>query len=125
MKKDIATRNDIEFMVNSFYEKVQKNNDLNNVFNNVAKINWEHHLPKMYAFWESVIFGEANYKGNPLAAHKNLHQKFPFTPQLFNDWLTIFIENVDANFEGDGALKAKNSARSIAIVLQTKTVYAK
>lgn len=122
--RDISSEADIKQLVDSFYQKVQKNEALNHVFNHVAKIDWDHHLPKMYAFWSSIIFGSASYKGNPMEVHKNLHAHFPLTKELFDDWLALFLENLDTQFTGENALKASNSARSIAMVLQTKTVFA-
>lgn len=110
-------------MVNTFYDKVQKDATLNHVFNSVAKLNWDAHLPKMYDFWESVIFGSALYKGNPLAHHQQLHAKYNLTKQMFDTWVDLFLTTVDEHFEGTNATKAKQSARSIAMILQTKTVY--
>ena len=57
MKSDILNRKDIETLVDTFYDKVQKDNIIGYVFNDVAQTNWDNHLPKMYDFWE-VISGE-------------------------------------------------------------------
>jgi hemoglobin len=35
----------------------------------LAKVNWEKHLPKMYIFWESVLFATVKFDGNPMGAH--------------------------------------------------------
>lgn len=123
MPNDITTRTDVELMVNEFYQKVQQDQMLDHVFNNVAKLDWDAHLPRMYDFWESVIFGNALYKGNPLKHHQQLHDKYNLTKEMFDTWVAFFTESVDAHFEGPNATKAKQSAMSIAVVLQTKTVY--
>lgn len=48
--KQLQTQEDVEFLVNKFYEKVTKNKIIGFFFNDVAKINWDLHLPKMYKF---------------------------------------------------------------------------
>jgi hemoglobin len=67
MKNDIQNRSDIELLVNTFYEKVRENKVLGYIFNDVAKINWESHLPKMYSFWASILLGEHSFFGQPYA----------------------------------------------------------
>lgn len=124
MKKDITRREDIVLMVNTFYDHVQNNKELDHVFNGVARLNWEKHLPKMYDFWEAIILGNPGYNGNPMAIHKQLHQKFKLTKPLFDKWLELFNANMDDLFEGDNAREAKTRALSIATMLQVKTVYA-
>jgi len=65
MKRDIEQRSDIELLVNSFYDKVKQDIIIGYIFNDVAKVHWEHHLPVMYNFWEGVIFNKNLYDGNP------------------------------------------------------------
>ena len=45
MKKDIENREDIVVLINRFYEKVKKDEVIGYIFNDVAKVNWEKHLP--------------------------------------------------------------------------------
>ena len=40
MKKDIETRDDIELLVNSFYEKVKADPVIGHIFTDVFKVNW-------------------------------------------------------------------------------------
>ncbi|WP_367274609.1 group III truncated hemoglobin [uncultured Lutibacter sp.] len=49
--KDINNREDIELLVNKFYEKVKVDETIGYIFNEIANINWDKHLPKMYDFW--------------------------------------------------------------------------
>ncbi len=114
MKKDIQTQDDIKLLVNNFYKKATVNEYLGYIFNDVAKVNWEHHLPVMYAFWESVLLGVIGYKGNPIDAHFHLNEKIPLTADHFNIWKSLFLETVDENFEGEVAKMAKEKAISIA-----------
>lgn len=125
MKKDITTREDIILLVNSFYQKVQLNAELDNVFNGVAQLNWEAHLPKMYDFWEAIIFKNPIYNGNPMEVHKQLNSKIKLTKSMFDNWLELFKSTVDELFEGANAFEAKTRATSIATMISMKTLYAK
>ena len=49
--KAINNREDIELLVNKFYEKVKVDETIGYIFNEIANINWDKHLPKMYDFW--------------------------------------------------------------------------
>ena len=80
MKTDIRNRKDIEILVNTFYDRVKTDDVIGYLFNDVAKVNWERHLPKMYDFWENILFYSGNYSGSPMVVHKELHQKSPMKP---------------------------------------------
>ena len=83
-KLDIAGRAEIETLVNTFYERVRGDDLLGFIFNDVAQTNWAAHLPKMYAFWETVLFRSGGYTGNPLAAHAKL-VTYPGAPHALTD----------------------------------------
>lgn len=114
MKKKIEDINDIKLLVDSFYDKVNKDEILSPIFNDVAKVNWENHLPIMYKFWASTLLGEMGYKGNPMDAHFRLNEKHKLEGSDFNRWKSLFIETVDELFEGEIAEQAKQRAISIA-----------
>jgi len=120
MKSDIATRSDIEQLVNSFYSKVQNDDVIGPIFNDIAKVDWEHHLPKMYEFFETIILGQKGFKGNPMETHFTLNQQFPLQPQHFERWKSLFFATVDEHFEGDTANAAKQKATSIADLMLFK-----
>ncbi len=119
-KKDITGRNDIELLVNTFYEKVKADKVIGYIFNDIAKVNWERHLPVMYNFWENTIFYTGSYSGNPLLSHKHLHRVAPLNAEHFNQWLKLFTETVNELFSGDRAELAKQRAYSISTVMQIK-----
>lgn len=114
--KEIKTIDDIILLVNSFYEKVNKDELLSPVFNNVAKIDWDAHLPIMYSFWSAVLFDTNTYKGQPISVHTNL----PITKDHFIRWLKLFKGTVDENFTGEKADMAKSRADSIAEIFQLR-----
>jgi hemoglobin len=118
MKKDIETSADVKLLVDTFYDQVKENPLIGYIFNDVAKVNWEFHLPVMYRFWENVIFFTGSYTGNPLMIHKHLNRVFPLTPEHFNEWNKLFLNTVDRLFEGEKASLAKQRALSISTVMQ-------
>jgi hemoglobin len=122
MKGDIKNLDDIKLLVNSFYEKVQKDEVIGYLFNDVAKVNWEKHLPVMYSFWQQVIFSEGDFKGNPMLVHKELNQKSALSEQHFQRWVDLFKETIDEHFSGPVAESTRLRATSIAMVMKTKIV---
>ena len=122
MKTDIRNRKDIEKLVNAFYGTVKNDAVIGYLFTDVAKVNWEEHLPKMYNFWENILFFTANYEGNPMTRHKELHQKSPMSKVHFQQWNAIFTQTVDKLFEGKKAEEIKNRALNISDVMMYKTL---
>lgn len=118
MRSDIAARSDIERLVNRFYERVRGDQLLGPIFDAVAQTDWTRHLPKMYAFWESVLFGVAGFRGNPLAVHRDLATRVPLGDREFGRWLELFHESVDTLFSGPQADEVKRRAAQIATVMQ-------
>jgi hemoglobin len=122
MKTDIRNRKDIEKLVNAFYDKVKKDEAIGYLFNDVAKVNWELHLPKMYDFWENILFYSGNYSGSPMVVHKELHEKSTMNQEHFQHWNALFNQTVDKLFEGSKAEEIKNRASNIAHVMMYKTL---
>jgi hemoglobin len=120
MKTDILNRSHVELLVNRFYEKVKKHPALGSVFNEIMKVDWEKHLPKMYSFWENIIFQTGAYKGFPFAAHMPVNEKAKLTPELFNAWLTLFHETIDELFTGNEAETLKLKSQNIKEVWSYK-----
>ena len=118
MKKDIRNRIDIELFVNNFYDRVKTDPVIGYIFTEIAKVNWERHLPVMYNFWENALFYSGTYKGNPLELHKHLHRVMPLEPRHFDQWIRIFNETIDELFNGPKADLAKERAYSISQIMQ-------
>lgn len=123
MKTDIQNREDIAALVNAFYDKVRVNTQIGHFFNDVVKVNWEKHLPKMYDFWEGIVFGGSYYSGNPMNVHKQVHALHAFSKSDFDEWLKLFKQTVDEMYEGEKAELIKQRALSIATVMQLKVIH--
>ncbi len=119
-KKDIANTNDIKVLVDSFYEKIKTDGCIGFIFTDMAKTNWEKHLPVMYRFWENLLFYTGGYEGNPMELHQNLHRFSNLQPAYFDRWIELFTATVDQHFKGKTAELAKQRAHSIAAVMKIK-----
>lgn len=118
--KDISSREDVELLVREFYSKVRKNELLRHVFDDVVKIDWEHHIPILIDFWESILLDVNKYDRNAMAVHYEVNQKIKLEPLHFNIWLSLFDETVNEYFVGEKASLAKTRAHSIAGIMQIK-----
>jgi hemoglobin len=125
MKKDIATRKDIELLVKTFYERVKTDALIGPVFTDIARVNWEKHLPVMCDFWENALLYSGNYQGNPMDLHKHLHRVMPLQLEHFQQWNQLFISTVDDLFSGEKALLAKQRALKISAILQAEILNTK
>ncbi|WP_406825855.1 group III truncated hemoglobin [Pedobacter sp. KACC 23697] len=120
MKKDIHNSADIIVLVDTFYKNVALNPQIGPIFTDVAKVDWTHHLPKMYDFWESILFGSATYKGNPMLSHFALNEQTPLQREQFEVWKNLFFQTVDNLFTGSNAALIKQKAQSIADLMHFK-----
>lgn len=120
MKKDIENRNDIQLLIDTFYIKVRKDESLGYLFDEIAKVDWEKHLPIMYDFWENLLFHSGNYKRNAMQVHLDLNEKSPLTKAHFDQWLLLFKDTVDELFSGENAHNAKTRALSVSTMIQIK-----
>jgi hemoglobin len=114
MMPDIKDTDDIKRLIDTFYQSVTADELLGPIFNEIAHINWEHHLPVMYGFWDFLLLGGKQYTGNPIQKHFDLHQRYPLSAEMFDRWLQIFLQTVDQLFAGKVADDAKFRAFAIA-----------
>jgi hemoglobin len=110
---DIKTKDDVTFLVTSFYKKVVENENLNPFF---THIDWDTHLPKMIHFWSFVLIDEPGYSENVPDKHSNLNLK----KEHFEIWLNLFHETVNELFAGEKADIAHQRADTIAWTISNK-----
>ena len=113
-KPDVRTTADVGVIVQSFYGDIKCDPVLGRFFGDVA---WEMHLPKMTAFWSSVLFHTGKYRGRPFDPHMQLQG---LERTHFKHWLTRFRSAVAEHFEGKAAERMKLKGEQIASVFQVK-----
>lgn len=107
---DIHSDEDLKLLVETFYGKVEQDERLGYMFNEVAGVDWDSHLPKMVDFWSNLLFQTGRYKGRPFRQHLPL----PIRPGDFDRWYGLWVETVDELFEGENAEYVKEMAAKIA-----------
>ena len=124
-RKDVIHRADIEDIVERFYDAVLQDPIIGFIFNDVAKINLEHHLPLIVDFWADNLFQQQSYKGNTLQKHLDIHQQMPLRPGHFTRWLFLFNKAVDQRHEGENACLMKQRAERVAKSISAALVKSK
>lgn len=119
--EDILNLDDVKILVDSFYEKVRKDELLSGIFNGIIQDKWSIHLDKMYRFWQTVLLKEHTYQGSPFSPHARL----PIDVNHFNRWKKLFYATVDEHFTGEKADEAKWRAEKMAEMFQMKIAYYK
>lgn len=84
------TTKHIEKLVTHFYQHVKKDEVLAPVFNEVAKVDWEQHLPLLCQFWNSVMLKTNEYHGNAYQKHSLLKEFTTIKEEHFSRWLNLF-----------------------------------
>lgn len=118
--KDIETEADIAFFLERFYARVRQHPELGYIFDGIARVDWDTHLPKIARFWSSLLLGTHTYEGNPMRPHLLLAQRTPIHPEHFDQWLGLFSQTLTEHFAGERTQEALLRAQSIAAVMQAK-----
>ncbi|MBX3709497.1 MAG: group III truncated hemoglobin [Gammaproteobacteria bacterium] len=88
----LLTTEHIKNLVAHFYQRVQHDEILDPIFNDVAKVDWDHHIPLICQFWNSIMLKTNEYHGNAYRKHVILGEKTQLTEKHFSRWLLLFKE---------------------------------
>ena len=121
MKNDIQSLEDIKLMVNTFYDRIQKNQVLGPIFEERIGGRWEQHLEKMYCFWQTILFNEHTYNGSPFPPHATM----PIDESHFTIWVQNWTATIDEFFTGPIAEEAKKRGTLMAAIFNSKLDYFK
>jgi len=115
--QDIANKEDLKELIDQFYSKVKVDQTIGPVFQKViVNDDWSEHLPVMYSFWNTVLFGVSDYRGNPFSKHIPLNLEKPH----FDKWIELFINTISELFEGPKAEEAKERAQNMRLLFEHK-----
>ncbi|HRD51385.1 MAG TPA: group III truncated hemoglobin [Flavobacteriales bacterium] len=121
--RDIESPDDVILLVDTFYRAALIDPVIGHIFVDVAKIDLESHMPRLYRFWCAILLGMPTYRENAFAPHMRLHQLHPLEPQHFERWLALFHGTIDSLFEGPTAELAKKRSRDIATAMAGKLAH--
>ena len=111
---DIATRADVEARVRAFYGRALGDEIIGFLFTDVAKLDLEHHLPRITRFWETVLLGARSYGGGAFRPHIEINAQVPIRRGHFERWLWLWHTTVDELYTGPVADEAKRHATRVA-----------
>ncbi len=113
-RRDIETRDDCERLVRAFYTRALADPVIGFIFTDVARLDLEAHVPRITAFWETILLGAGSYSGGAFRPHAVLHQRVPLRRGHFERWLWLWRTTVDEMFCGQRAELAKSHAVRVA-----------
>jgi hemoglobin len=113
MKRDITTKEDIEILINTFYDKVVKDELIGRFFKH---LDFSMHLPKMIHFWSFVLLDEAGYTTDVTKVHVNMR----ISAGHFDRWIALFNTTTDALYLGEKAEMAKQRAFLMRWTMESK-----
>lgn len=118
MKKELEKREDIRFLIHTFYAKVREDEMLGPIFNAIVE-DWPEHLERLTDFWESSLLLKRSYRGNPAQVHKEVDSRVNHRIRMahFGQWLHLWLTTIDEHFSGTNAEIAKNRARRMSTQL--------
>lgn len=119
MKPDLDSNQHIQQFVETFYDRMLRDQQLAPIFLDVAEIDLAVHLPLIVSYWEKLLLGSRDYDRHTMNIHRAIHNKRALTEQDFQRWLQLFVTTVDDSFEGPGAERAKRLAAQIAANMLT------
>lgn len=105
----LESREQLTSMLDAFYGKVRADALIGPVFDEIARVSWEEHLPKIHSFWDTLLFGADSYQGRPFPPHLPLNLQV----EHFHRWLALFFETVDERHSGFKAEEIKTRAYNI------------
>jgi hemoglobin len=124
-KPDLEPGAEVQRLVDTFYDGARKDPVLGPVFNKIIGDDWSSHLPVMYSFWDSVVFGLGGYKGQAVAKHIDIDRQIPLEAEHFRHWITRWNATVDGMFAGPNAELAKSKANMMLQLIKFKVDYAR
>lgn len=119
-KTELNSSSQLDFLIRTFYDAIQKDDILGPIFMTSIH-NWDAHIKLLCDFWESALFSNPVYKGNPLMAHLKLAQSFQLEAKLFDRWILLWNQTIDTHFYGEKTILAKQRALRMAQVIKKHT----
>lgn len=112
------TQDHIKNLVTHFYSKVQKDDLLGPIFNDVAQVDWDHHIPLICQFWNTIMLKTNEYKGNPYMKHMMLGKQTHIQDIHFARWLELFKEEAKKHLPPEATEEIVSKATMIAKALK-------
>ncbi|MFG0242344.1 MAG: group III truncated hemoglobin [Phycisphaerales bacterium JB054] len=114
----LVSESDIRRLVDRFYGTVRGDDLLGPIFTQHVA-DWSLHLPKMYAFWSTVVLRTGRYSGRPIEAHEPLPG---LTQAHFDRWLRLWAQTVTEVIHTDAQRVFVLSAERMAASMSSRLI---
>ena len=111
--RDLAA-DDLLALLTAFYARALEDELLEFYF---AELDMAAHMPRIVAFWETMLFGAGTYSGNAFQPHARMPG---LAPEHFSRWLRVLEATLDARFAGPNVQRMKDLAHRIAYSMQVR-----
>jgi hemoglobin len=112
-RRDLADE-DLHGLLVAFYDAAERDPLLARFF---VPLDMAAHMPRIVAFWSTLLFHTGRYSGNAFQPHAALEG---LTDAHFERWLAVLERTVDARFEGPTADLMKSLGHRIAYSMQVR-----
>lgn len=113
--RDLDTEDEIMEMVTRQYVDVGQDELLQPYFDfGPGFIDWQAHIRSVADYWCHVLLYAPGYEIDVIESHRPLHDRAPFTPELFDRWLQVFRDTIDGGWDGPKATMANKRATGMA-----------
>ena len=108
------TESDLHDTLTSFYDTITVDPGLRRYFDD---IDMQSHMPRIVAFWSTLLFHTRHYSGNAFRPHLDMQG---LNADHFALWVGSLENVVDARFAGPSASLMKDLAHRIAYSMQVR-----
>lgn len=115
-KSEITGIIDIEIFIDNFLKKVEEDTMLTILLETYLKGQHKIKREKIYAFWNLLLFGKGGLNAKPFKHNPKVY----LNSKQFEVLLNYFYDSIDSDYQGFKADLAKNRAKAIANLFQTK-----
>ncbi|HEY4216091.1 MAG TPA: group III truncated hemoglobin [Gemmatimonadaceae bacterium] len=105
---------DLHDLLVSFYTRIESDSILRAYF---ADLDVTAHMPRIVAFWSTLLFHTARYSGNAFLPHQRMRA---LRAEHFAHWVGTLESIIDARFAGPHADLMKAFAHRIAYSMQLR-----
>jgi hemoglobin len=105
---------DLGPVLDTFYARLGEDDLLRPYF---VHLDMGAHIPRIEAFWATIVFGNRRYVGNAFAPHERMPD---LTAEHFERWIMTLESVLDARFRGPAAERMKAAAHRIAYSMQLR-----
>ncbi len=106
--------NDLSHLLMSFYTALADDPLLAPYF---ASLDMRTHMPRIVAFWSTILFHTGRYSGNAFRPHLSMPG---LTAKHFARWVATLEHTLDARFAGENVERMKDLAQRIAHSMQLR-----